>query len=180
MDDFKLLKLAETEGFSAALIPTGEIPVEPKFRAFCEENRCGRYNANYSCPPDCGTVEEMHRQILSEPMAMIFTSKWDIDSWQDTAGIQYAKERHNAGIRRLLGAVRRAGYEGFAAGYNGCQLCSPCKRAEHEPCPFPEQRISCMSAYCIDVAALSQKCGLEFAWETGRLYLFGMIAYHRI
>ncbi|WP_414016150.1 DUF2284 domain-containing protein [Flavonifractor plautii] len=55
------------------------------------------------------------------------------------------------------------GYEDFAAGYNGCQLCTPCKRVKHEPCPFPEQRISCISAHCIDVAAISQKCGLEFA-----------------
>ncbi|EHM55192.1 hypothetical protein HMPREF0372_00149 [Flavonifractor plautii ATCC 29863] len=65
--------------------------------------------------------------------------------------------------KTAVGAVRRVGYEDFAAGYNGCQLCTPCKRVKHEPCPFPEQRISCISAHCIDVAAISQKCGLEFA-----------------
>lgn len=180
MTDFKLLELAKAEGFSAALIPSEEIPVNPKFRIFCEENRCGRYGANYSCPPDCGTVEDMHQQILSEPMALIITSKWKINGYQDAAGIQHAKEGHNAGVRRLLAAVRQAGYEGFAAGYNGCQICKPCKRVNDEPCPFPEQRVSCMSAYCIDVSALSQRCGLEFAWEDGWLYLFGMIGYHKI
>ena len=41
-----------------------------------------------------------------------------------------------------------------------------------------ERRISCMSAYCIDVAKLAQRCGLQFGWIPGKLYLFGMIAYH--
>ena len=179
MTEEELLELAGKEGFSAALLPTEQIPVDPKFRVYCEENRCGRYNANYSCPPDCGTPEEMHQRILSEPDALIIASQWEIDGYGDKAGIQRAKEHHNAGVRRLLDAMRRAGFQGFAVGYNGCQLCSPCKRVSHEPCPFPDKRISCMSAYCVDVTELSKKCGLEFDWADTRLHLFGMIAFHR-
>lgn len=179
MTEEELLELAGKEGFSAALLPTEQIPVDPKFRVYCEENRCGRYNANYSCPPDCGTPEEMHQRILSEPYALIVASQWEIDGYGDKAGIQHAKEHHNAGVRRLLDAMRRAGFQGFAVGYNGCQLCSPCKRVSHEPCPFPEKRISCMSAYCVNVTELSKKCGLEFDWADTQLHLFGMIAFHR-
>lgn len=179
MTEEELLELAGKEGFSAALLPTEQIPVDPKFRVYCEENRCGRYNANYSCPPDCGTPEEMHQRILSEPDALIIASQWKIDGYGDKAGIQCAKEHHNAGVRRLLDAMGRAGFQGFAVGYNECQLCSPCKRVNHGPCPFPDKRISCMSAYCVDVTELSKKCGLEFDWADTRLHLFGMIAFHR-
>lgn len=178
LTDAEMLALAEKEGFAAAFIAPDQIPVDKKFRAYCEENRCGKYNANYSCPPDCGTVEEMHRQILAEDRAIIFTSEWEIDGYQDKAGIQRAKAGHNAGILRLMDAFRAAGYKGFAAGYNGCPLCSTCKRIENAPCPFPDKRISCMSAYCIDVSELSRRCGLEFSWEDGQLHLFGMIAFH--
>ncbi len=56
MTDLELLEMARAEGFNAAMIDKANIPVNPAFRAFCEENRCGKYNANYSCPPNCGTV----------------------------------------------------------------------------------------------------------------------------
>ena len=68
---------------------------------------------------------------------------------------------------------------GFCSGYNGCPLCDPCKQVEEKPCAFPEKRISCMSAYCIDVAELAKRCGFPFAWDANRLHLFGMIAFHR-
>ena len=62
----KLLELAREEGFRAALLDPQEIPVDGKFRAFCEENLCGQYGANYACPPDCGTVEELHAKLLAQ------------------------------------------------------------------------------------------------------------------
>ena len=90
----------------------------------------------------------------------------------------YRCKTHNAAVLRLMEKVKAAGCQGFCTGYNGCPLCEPCKRKENLPCAHPEKRISCMSAYCIDVAKLADRCGLEFGWITGKLFLFGMIAYH--
>ena len=67
--DEKLLELAREDGFYAAVIPTADVPVDPKFREFCEQNLCGQYGANYSCPPDCGSVEAMHKTILDQEKA---------------------------------------------------------------------------------------------------------------
>ena len=179
MTDFELMKMAREEGFNAGMIEPANIPVNPAFRVCCEENRCGKYNANYSCPPDCGTVEELHNRILAEDTTMIVTTQWEIGSYENKEDIQEAKKIHNASVLRLMDRLRKLGYEGFAAGYNGCPLCNPCKRILNEPCPFPDKRISCMSAYCIDVAETARRCGLEFSWEPGKLYLFGMIAIHK-
>ena len=57
MNDKELLQWAQEAGFNAAIIPTKDIPVNGVFRKYCEENYCGKYNANYSCPPGCGSVE---------------------------------------------------------------------------------------------------------------------------
>jgi len=77
-----------------------------------------------------------------------------------------------------MAKVKAAGCSGFCTGYNGCPLCDPCKRKENLPCAHPDKRISCMSAYCIDVAKLANRCGLQFGWIPGKLFLFGMIACH--
>lgn len=178
MTDNELLELAQTEGFFASMTTPEQVPVDARFRVFCEENRCGQYNANYSCPPDCGTVEELHQKILAETKVLVVQTICDIAGYDDKSGIRKAKENHNAMVLRLKGKMEQQGYAGFCSGYNGCPLCNPCKRKENLPCAHPDLRISCMSAYCIDVAELAKRCNLEFAWSPDKLYLFGMIAFH--
>ena len=51
----QMVQYAYEEGFSAAaVVDTADIVFDPSFRPYCEENLCGQYGANYSCPPDCG------------------------------------------------------------------------------------------------------------------------------
>lgn len=175
----ELLSLAESMGFLAAMIPVKEVPVDAKFRAFCEENICGRYNANYSCPPDCGSVDALHQTLLREESALIIETLHSIESYENKEEVLAAKTAHNKAVLRLMAAVRALGYSGFCTGYNGCPLCDPCLRTKNLPCAHPEQRISCMSAYCIDVAALAARCSLPFAWDPKKLHLFGMIAFRK-
>lgn len=179
MTDIELLELAKSEGFISIMTTPEQIPIDPRFRAFCEENRCGKYNANYSCPPDCGTVEELRQKILSEDKVMVLQTLWDINGYEDIPTITHAKKTHNAAALRLMKKIREHGYSGFCSGYNGCSLCTPCKRTENLPCAHPEQKISCMSAYCIDVTELSKRFHLEFAWSEQKLHLFGMVAFHK-
>lgn len=179
MKDIELIELAESSGFSAAIIAPEQILINKEFRAFCEENRCGKYNANYSCPPDCGTVEELHQKLLSEDKVLVVqTVKENIDK-NDQNMLGKIRNDHNASILRLMDKLKALGYDGFCAGYSGCSLCNPCKRLQNQPCTFPNLRISCMSAYCVDVSASSRKCNLEFSWEPDKLFLFGMLAIHK-
>ena len=54
----QMVQYAYEEGFSAAaVVDPADIVFDPSFRPYCEENLCGQYGANYSCPPDCGTPE---------------------------------------------------------------------------------------------------------------------------
>lgn len=178
LTDRKILELAREEGFSAALVPTAKIIVNPQFRPFCEENRCGKYNANYSCPPDCGTVEEVRERLMAQDRALVLQTIWEIGSYGNKPAILASRKTHNAMILRLTEKLRQEGLQGFCLGYGGCPLCDPCKRVSNEPCAHPDRKISCMSAYCIDVGKLAMECGLPFAWQEDRLYLFGLYAFH--
>ena len=177
MQEYEIIKMAEELGFSAAYIDTADVVQDPSFRKFCEDNLCGKYNANYSCPPDCGTVEEVQERLRPGKRALVLQSIWEIGSYDNKDGIQQSKKAHNAAILRFTEKLRQAGVQGFCLGYGGCPLCDPCKRVNNEPCAHPEQKISCMSAYCIDVAKLAEKCGLEFAWVPEKLFLFGMYIF---
>ena len=69
MTEKEILTLAEAHGFRAALVRPEDVPVDAKFRVYCEQNVCGNYNANYSCPPDCGPAETLRQNILSEKLS---------------------------------------------------------------------------------------------------------------
>ena len=177
MTDIQLLEIAQKAGFIAAMIPAKDIPADGSFRKFCEDNLCGRYNANYSCPPACGTVEEVHIRLFSADKALVLQTIHEIGSYENKEAILKSKKNLNTAVLKLTESLRAKGLNCFCLGYGGCPLCDPCKQAEGKPCVFPEKRISCMSAYCIDVGRLAEKCGLEFAWIPEKLHLFGMIVF---
>ena len=145
----EMTSMAAEEGFAAAVVTdTKDIPFDPSFRPLCAENLCGKYGANYSCPPDCGTP-----------------------------AIKAAKKEHNAATLRLLGRLRRADVPGFPVGASGCALCETCAIVEHEPCRYPDLYYSCMSAYCIFVRRLAEQCGMEYDCGPGLLAFFGMYVF---
>ena len=177
MTDTERIRLAEEAGFCAAVIPAKEIPVDGAFRRFCEDNLCGKFNANYSCPPACGTVAEVHQRLFAQDRALVLEMIWDVNGYDDKEFIFSSRNKLNRTVLQLAEQLRETGVVGFCLGYGGCPLCDPCKQAEGKPCAFPEKRISCLSAYCIDVGKLAQKCGLPFAWSNDKLHLFGMILF---
>ena len=131
MNDKQIIELAEASGFRAAMISTNEIVQDPSFRKFCEDNLCGKYNANYSCPPDCGTVEEVQQRLKAGKRALVLQSIWEIGSYDNKDEIQKSKKTHNAAILRFTETLRQAGHKGFCLGYGGCPLCDPCKRVNN-------------------------------------------------
>ncbi len=139
---------------------------------------CGKYNANYSCPPGCGTVEEVHRRLFTQEKALVVEMIWEVNGFDDKEFIFSSRNKLNRTVLQLMDQLRQKGMDGFCLGYGGCPLCNPCKQTEGKPCAFPEKKISCMSAYCIDVGKLAKKCELPFAWSNDKMHLFGLIAFH--
>lgn len=171
----QLIRAALAEGFAAAaVVPPQDLVFDPAFRPYCEENLCGKYGVNYSCPPDCGTPEQLRQKVLARPRALVLQTVWDIADWRDNAAVKQAKAAHNTATLRLVQRLRAGGCDGFPVGSSGCSLCSPCAITAGEPCRFPDLMYSCMSAYCIHVKALADRCGMDYTYTPGRLPLFGM------
>lgn len=169
------LELAKSFGFqNAVLVDTKDIPFEPSFRKYCEDNLCGNYNASWSCPPACGTPEEMKAKVLAYPKALLLHTVWEVD-YRDTVAVKQAKNTHNRWSMDLIKAL--SGTSGFLIGSSVCGLCETCTMAEGTPCRFPGQMASCMSAYCIYVKKLTDICGLEYDSGDGIINFFGMYVF---
>ncbi|MEE1195463.1 MAG: DUF2284 domain-containing protein [Lachnospiraceae bacterium] len=178
MTEEKMIEYAIEEGFTAAeMIDTDQIVFDPSFRPLCEENLCGQYGVNYSCPPECGTAEEMKQRILAHKKGLVLQTIWEISDYTDQKAIKHAKSGHNSASQRLMRRIRQEGCQGFMIGASGCALCTPCALVDKKPCNYPELRYSCMSAYCIFVRKLTESCGIEYNCGDGLLAFFGMYVW---
>ena len=178
MTQEEMIRYAAEEGFAAAaIVDTNQIVFDPAFRPYCEENLCGQYGANHSCPPACGSPEAMKQKILVHKKALFLQTIWEISDYSDMPAIKQAKAAHNAAEIRLVKRLRAEGCGGIIVGASGCALCSPCAAVRGEPCKFPEYQYSCMSAYCIFVKKLAELCGMEYHCGEGLLAFFGMYVF---
>lgn len=178
MKNQNFIEIALASGFSdAAVIGTEEIVFDPRFRPYCEENLCGQYGINYSCPPDCGTTEEMEERVRARKKALVLRTAWQAPDLTDKEFFKSAKAEHNKATFSVIDQMKALGHEGFMIGASGCTLCKPCLLGEGKPCAFPEKKYSCMSAYCIYVKDLAEKCGMEYDYKNGTLPLFSMFIF---
>ena len=178
MNNKEILKIAEQEGFcKAEIIDTERIVFDSAFRPYCEENLCGQYNCNYSCPEFCGTPEEMRARVLRHGRALVLQMIWEFPTLTDSDAFKNSKKVQNSATIRVIQRLREAGHQGFMVGSSGCNLCSPCKATAGEECPFPEMRFSCMSAYCIYVKKLADECEMEYDYKNGKLPFFSMYVF---
>lgn len=178
MNTEQMIQWAIEENFAAAAVMnTEDIVFDPSFRPYCEENLCGQYGVNYSCPPACGTPDEMKEKVLAHKKALVLQTIWEISDYTDKDAIKKAKASHNAASLKLMKRLREEGHEGFLIGASGCALCSPCAIVNNEPCRFPELGYSCMSAYCIFVRKVTEACGMEYDCGKGLLSFFGMFVF---
>ena len=93
MTEKEMIQCAIDEGFSAAaIVDTRQIVFDPSFRPYCEENLCGQYGANYACPPDCGSPEEMKQRILAHKKALVLQTIWQVADYSDVPAIKHAKK----------------------------------------------------------------------------------------
>ena len=175
MKEQEMIDLALELGFAnAAVMDTKDLIFMPSFRPLCAENLCGKYGVNYACPPDCGTVEEMKQKVLRWRQALVMQTMWDIEDPLDNEQIKPAKTEHNRLTRRL---IEKAAEPGLMIGASGCSLCSPCAITEGAPCRFPGLRYSCMSAYCIFVKDMADRCVMDYECAPGITTFFSMYCF---
>lgn len=178
MTESEMIQCAVAEGFSAAaVVDTEKIVFDPSFRPYCAENICGQYGANYACPPDCGSPDEMKQRILVHKKALVLQSICQVADYSDMPAIKLGKKNHNAAEIRVVNAMRQAGHQGIIVGASGCALCTPCNQTLGLPCKFPDLKYSCMSAYCVFVKKLADECGMEYDCGEGLLAMFGMYVF---
>ena len=128
MTEDKLLNQAELCGFDhACIIETDQLIFDSRFRQFCETNYCGNYDNNYSCPPACGTPEELKEKALKFSHALVLQTITPVKNIMDDEETKIIKHHHNEMTWNLIHKVEEELETYLPAMAGPCGLCSPCE-----------------------------------------------------
>lgn len=166
-------KVSEICGTNAKCLSTKELVFNPVFRKYCEENKCGMYGRNYMCPPDIGTFEEVKQRALKYEYVIFYSTTGAIRDFDDKENIKLIESRHNGNAEKITEFFRENIDKTILNVASKCSYCSECSKITNSPCKHPDKARACLSAYCIDVSKMSEKCGFEFKSDGKSLSFFG-------
>lgn len=162
MKEQELLTLAAECGFDhAAPLNISALEFNPAVRDMCAADRCHSYGRCWTCPPACGTLEEIsaraaacHGGVLLQSTGQL-EDDFDVETMMETEKLQ--KERFSA----FVSALRAEEPECLPMSSGACTVCPTCTYPD-APCRFPKLAIPSMEAYGLVVSQVCESSGLPY------------------
>ena len=159
--DFVKLAL-QLGAHKAARIATEQLCFSEDFLAACEQNYCGRYGKNYTCPPHVGEIGALIEKIRRRETAVIWQTVHELEDSYDYEGMRRGQEMHHKITREIARQARALVPDVLALCPGGCFLCDDCAVNTDEPCRCPGEAISSLEAHGIDVAQIERVSELKY------------------
>lgn len=159
----------------AEIVSGTDIIYDRVFRSICASNACGKYGRCYTCPPDAGDIDEMIARAKQAKTGVLYQTVHTIEDAFDIEGMLEAGQRHNACVRRLQALVRQDGMQALHLGAGGCGICERCGKMDGIPCRHPEEAMTSMEAYGVDVYHTAQNAGMKYHHGENTVTYFGLL-----
>lgn len=155
------IEIAKNCGFTYAgeLDPT-TLKVMDMVRDTCAEGRCQAYGRNWTCPPECGTLEECKQRMQKYEKGILLQTVGELKKTIDTNGYMEAEKKHRTSLIKFSEEIKKEYPDALCLGAGGCRVCETC--AYPEPCRFPEKALSSMEAYGLFVTQVCRDNGMKY------------------
>lgn len=162
MNDEQILKLAESIGFEHMIVFDASIlQPEPAVREMCAEDKCHRYGKSWSCPPYCGSLEELQKRFSGYSRGILVQTTKALEDDFDYETMMEAEEIQKKRFFRLAAAVKKQLPDCLPVSSGSCTLCESCSCPD-APCQHPEQCYPSMEACGLLVSQVCRDAGLEY------------------
>lgn len=173
----KLIQAALQAGADqAVIIPVEQVVLNAEFRKSCQHNGCGVYGRCWMCPPYVGDIEQLMDKVRSYRYGLMYQSISPLEDSFDIEGMSSAAQHHVHISHRLENSgVLPQPHLHLSCG--GCRVCTRCAAADGQPCRHPEQAMSSLEAYGIDVYQTTQNTPLKYINGANTVTYFGIVLY---
>ena len=154
---------------------------EQQIRALCQQNICGNYGNNYTCPPYVGTLEEINIKLRQFQRGLLLQYTKDIDVKGNREGVLQTRIGFHNRILQIEEFLRIKGIDPVWGMIGGnCGLCDSCKAKSNEPCPYPDKARMSLEAIAVDVVGLLGRLGLDSEFHSDKITWTGCILFQHI
>lgn len=165
----QLETIAKESGFSAwAPLDVATIQLKPEVREMCAANTCGMYAKRWSCPPGCGTLEELRGRIDGYTRGILVQSVGDVEDGFDFEAMMEIEAEHKERFSQMQRTLLEFGNRILAIGSGCCTLCRECTYPG-EPCRFPEKQVASMEAYGMLVLDICKANNLTYYYGADKM-----------
>ena len=163
MTDFeRIFATARECGFrSWAELKVETLEFLPAVRDMCAENKCGRYNASWSCPPACGSLEEMREKVTAYSKGVLVQTVAELKNSFDWKGMVAAGEQHKQNQEKMRLLLLKEYPRLLTMGAGSCTRCETCTYPD-APCRFPESLTVSMEACGLFVSRVCKANGIPY------------------
>ncbi len=165
--------------FKAAVIPVTDVRLEAAFRDICASNACGMYGRCWTCPPDCGPIDELMARVRSYRYMLVYQTVGQLEDSYDFEGMTEAGDRHNLLVQQVRDTWPAGGKlaRTLHLGAGGCRNCARCAKLDGEPCRFPKKAIVSLEAHGIHVSDLAKAADMKYINGQDTVTYFGAMLF---
>lgn len=157
-----LLRLAEKIGFShVGEWKTENLRFLPEVREMCAADRCRNYGKSWTCPPYCGTLEEISARAAQYKRGILVQTTGIMEDDFDIECMMETEQRQKECFFRLVEEVRTRYPNCLPMSSGACAVCKTCTCPD-EPCRFPARAIPSMEAYGLVVSEVCEGAGMPY------------------
>ena len=155
------LDLASSLGFeTAAPLDVHTLKFLPEVRDMCAANRCRSYGHSWSCPPGCGSLEEISAKCREYTRGILVQTVGTRNDPFDFEAIERTEALHKQRFARLA-ELLSARSSIYPMGSGACTLCPSCTYPD-APCRFPHKAHSSMEANGLFVSQVCKDNGVAY------------------
>ena len=179
-NDEQLVKEAIEAGAArAVIVETSRIAFHEEFRQACERNACGKYATSWMGPPAIGPIAELTERARHYGKGLFFQTVHPLARSFDMKGIEEAVKVYRQVFGKLVERLKEAhGLDDvLPLGAGCCGVCGRCAYLDNEPCRNPDQAVSSLEAYGMDVMALARDLGMPYNAGPKTVSFFGLILF---
>lgn len=163
LDEPAVRRLAVEElGFSI-ISPLDPATLEPlqSVREMCNSGRCRMVNQQWTCPPACGTLDELDSRLKSYTRGYLLQHIGQLDDDFDFETMQETEAEHQDQFLRFFAHLQAQSPDLFPMTAGACRLCASCTYPE-VPCRFPDLAFPSMEAAGLFVSQVCERNGVKY------------------
>lgn len=164
MIDYEALKqLAIESGFTnAGPLDVSTLEFMPEVRDMCASDKCHAYGKNWSCPPACGSLEEMREKVKKYSKGLLVQTVGQLEDNLDWDTMQQTADDQSAHFYKLWDALDKQYPSLLAMGAGTCTKCKECTYLQGKPCCFPNRLMHSMEACGLFVSRVCSDNNLPY------------------